>query len=857
MKPISLEFQAFGPYPDAVEIDLARLCDCGLFLIRGDTGAGKTTIFDAITYALYGEASGNGRGDFATMRCQQASATAQTMTSYTFSVRGKVYRFARQLRVRQKKNGAREWLQEQNAWVKTETGDWQPLLDNPTKQAITQKACELIGLNCAQFRQVVLLPQGQFEQLLVAKSDEKEKLLTTLFDVQAWGNAVERLAQHANEQQRQLDALRSETEALLQVSGYQQVEQLEQGAQHCAEQATQLQSQAEQLQKQVQTAQNDLQQAMLLAQEHARLEQLTQRWNTLQQKTPQMVQLRSAVKAHEAHVALHEYQQSQQRVSEMQSMRIIAQEQIAQLELTQSQCNKELEITRAMMEKRKAQMSQREICERRMNEVDYVHQCERLLREEEAKSKQIFLKKEQLEQEYLELSRETDRVTNDFLENYQYTIAKTLHKDMACPVCGSLDHPRLAKKPKQVVYEDEVIQAQKKLQKLQDTIALCTAQLRQYEAHAVTERARLLNFGVSSEREERELIDQLAMCNKAQIAYQKLEKQLQTSQDKWYVNAQKIVEQQGTVTLCTQRLADLTVQSEQLLHTLDKCDPTGALRQGLESTAYDITQTVEHMTAKIAQYDQECANVLEQKTALEQALAGTTAPVLCLLETQLEQLQTAYARASRESAVLQKEQVRLFQLLEEYRKKHTLYEQRLHEQDALQTFVKLVRGSNGIGIGRYVLGAMLSAVTMEANRLLERVHNGRYQIYRTTEVSAGTRKAGLELEVLDRRVGARRSVNTLSGGEKFLVALALSIGLSSAVQMRSGATQLGIIFIDEGFGALDYESLSDAMQVLSEMRVAQGAVGIISHVPALHESITTGVQVHKSTNGSWLTVQYQ
>nr|WP_243249406.1 SbcC/MukB-like Walker B domain-containing protein [Anaerotruncus rubiinfantis] len=149
---------------------------------------------------------------------------------------------------------------------------------------------------------------------------------------------------------------------------------------------------------------------------------------------------------------------------------------------------------------------------------------------------------------------------------------------------------------------------------------------------------------------------------------------------------------------------------------------------------------------------------------------------------------------------------------------------------------------------------MLSSITAEANRLLKNVHGGRYQLYRTLEGSGRSRKAGLDLEVLDAHAGKRRPVAGLSGGEKFLVSLSLALGLSAVVQSQSGGIRMDAMFIDEGFGSLDPGSIADALDVLASVRGSRRLVGIISHVAALRENIDASIEVVKERAGSRLVL---
>ena len=147
---------------------------------------------------------------------------------------------------------------------------------------------------------------------------------------------------------------------------------------------------------------------------------------------------------------------------------------------------------------------------------------------------------------------------------------------------------------------------------------------------------------------------------------------------------------------------------------------------------------------------------------------------------------------------------------------------------------------------------MLTSITVAANQLLKTVRGGRYQLYRRYESSGRTLKAGLELDVLDTSNGEKRSVTTLSGGEKFLLALSLAIGLSTVVQAQSGGTRLDAMFIDEGFGSLDSDCINDAMSILQGIQKSHGLVGIISHVEKLSEIIPTRLEVVTSADGNYI-----
>ena len=190
------------------------------------------------------------------------------------------------------------------------------------------------------------------------------------------------------------------------------------------------------------------------------------------------------------------------------------------------------------------------------------------------------------------------------------------------------------------------------------------------------------------------------------------------------------------------------------------------------------------------------------------------------------------------------------ELYETLSKRWEKYQEEKTIADSNTDFARKLNSSTGLSLQRYVLGIMLTSITVAANQLLKTVRSGRYQLYRSYESSGSARKAGLELDVLDTSNGEKRSVTTLSGGEKFLLALSLAIGLSTVVQAQSGGTKLEAMFIDEGFGSLDAECINDALGILQGIQKSHGLVGIISHVEKLSEIIPTRLEVVTSANGN-------
>lgn len=257
---------------------------------------------------------------------------------------------------------------------------------------------------------------------------------------------------------------------------------------------------------------------------------------------------------------------------------------------------------------------------------------------------------------------------------------------------------------------------------------------------------------------------------------------------------------------------------------------------------------------KIQQYKIEYELVQSRINTLEEKLEGIKRPETDVLKKELKEKEEYRKAADAKTAQTKARLEMMQQAVSRLEKQEKSLRKRTEEYVELDQFSRLLRGSNGVSLQRYVLGVMLTAITREANTLLSRVHDGRYQLFRTLEGVGRTRRAGLDLEVFDAYSGERRGVGSLSGGEKFLVALALSLGLSTVVQAQSGGIHIDAMFIDEGFGSLDPASIENALDVLASVRGGSRLVGIISHVELLKENIEATIEVQKGRTGSDLII---
>lgn len=854
MIPLYLEFQAFGPYPRKECIDFTCFGDQHLFLIRGETGAGKTVILDAITYALYGRSSGAGRGDLVSMRCQQAEDKDVTYTSFVFSVDRREYKFERSLYRRKKRNGTIEFDPRQDAFVRSIDGEWIPIFENPRKSDVDTEAVRVIGLQYDQFRQVVILPQGQFERLLVANSEDKEAILSSLFGTSLWGDAAELLGERAREKQRLAEQQGALCRSLLELNSCENQDDLlgllEQIKTECQSNALILGS----LRESQKLMQSEISAASALEQEFLRLDRARAALAELNAEYPQIDEKKRILKGKEFAEIYHEWSKAQKEAIERQKSVRDHNIMVGERERSIKSYEETLVFQDERIEFFQKQSS---------HEAEYAEQCARYKQLEEKENEiirtmgmieRLGYEADQLAKEHATSQATYEKASRNYWKQTEATLATRLTKGKACPVCGSKEHPQPAKAPR-----GEAVTAPVLDEFFKQTDALYRSMTEKYsEMQLLREAVRkqqqeLFESGKYSAEDVYRAKDELAAARKAKSQLllmidkraetNELLAKLRSERDELFAKREQII-------LLNERCQEQEkIWRERVL----ALDPDAMLKEQSQDT-YRSEEEYRQIELDIGNFEKKLAENTALVQALSKSLADKERPPIAAIQAKFDAAASALKKVESEDVLLRKKCDELEQLNARYVKEYEKYSLYSREAEKSVRFSRLLRGSNGIGLQRYVLGAMLSVVTDEANRLLRNVHGGRYQIYRTDTAAGLVRKSGLELEVLDRWSGERRSVTSLSGGEKFLVALSLSIGLSGAVQARSATNKLGAVFIDEGFGTLDRNSMQDALQILSSIGISNGLVGIISHVQALQETIPAGILVKKDARGSTLRV---
>ncbi len=1007
MIPLSLRFAAFGPYEKEQSIDFTLFRQDGLFLISGPTGAGKTAILDAMTYALFGRSSGGGRGSFASMRCQYAKKDAQTFAELTFEHKGKRYQFYRYLRPTRRKDldGFEEMAR---AGELQEDGALVPFAANMKKTAVDQYAASLLGLSYDQFRQIILLPQGQFERLLTADTEEKEKILRTLFGAEIWTQAAEWLNQQANEMLAQARELRGRRDAVLQSAGAESVAALGKQREAETQELEQLQKRSEEAARELEQAQAGAAQARRLEEQFERMEKLKEERAALAGQEEEIRLMREKLeKAEQAQRVLPAFEASLSAGREAEERRralTLAKEQMAgqerqyaqamaedgkgkerqtvleelrqesaQLEQQAGQAKALLQekqlflklrddwtgadrekerIQQAMQENAQCQLALREeiahLEETAQTEAHWNAQIARLESEKKERNRwagicqrleqagQRLTQLKELEQKRADQAKRCEqayeRAYESYLGNAAQLVARGLHQGDTCPVCGGVFERPADMGEMEQVSREQLSACQKQQKAAQAALEECRREQAALEeqSRSLEERRQELEerLGLEAESwqaeelaraqeayqaakqaaknlkearqrraelEEQASAQQESLSNAAQLEQQRreqlvsskariqamrenfaleiqpaeLEARHKRKQEEMERLGQAIEQAQKQKERAQQQLAaakarlDTAAEEQkkaQAAHALAKESLQEALSaQGFaDEQAFREAQLSEESTARcrrqIEDYAARMQAVEREEGVLGGLLAGQKRPELEQIVQQSRQAEEE-AGQLREKCAEQRERLRALEgVLREAQNADALLQKKAPEADMLQNFSATLRGNKGVGIGRFVMGILLSAVTKEANILLEGVHGGRYRLLRTREAVGQKRKAGLNFEVFDALSGENRGVQSLSGGEKFLLSLALCLGLSVFLQRQTGKVEIKTMFIDEGFGTLDSASIGEALDMLFSVKSSRRLVGIISHVAALSDTIACAVQVKKGERGSSLRI---
>lgn len=1007
MRPIKLILQAFGPFAGREEVDFSRLGHAPLFLINGPTGAGKSSLLDAICYALYGETTGSERtGD--QMRCDYAQEGLLTEIQFWFELNGHQYVVTRSPdQDVAKKRGEGTTKKAHSATLcEVVAGEEKLLANRPNPVAKAMVA--LIGLDVKQFRQVMVIPQGKFRDLLIANSKEREQIFGQLFQTHVYSQIEKTLFERAAGIRKEKEQFDNQIKGALEVVSVSSETQLLEEKTSLAPLLDRAQQTYDAAQQSLDAAKKEHHAALELQQKFLQKSELDKELAGALARQEEMEALRmrraQALQAARLDVPFKEMQRAERQCELIkQSLAEKAQaltlatrrmgdadvcyqdalKKTASLGSLNAQLNqlegvgkkfaaldeqqKQLAVTKQRVHQAQQACQQAELTVQTLEQQVVAKRLEKDTAQQQLTSLEsqrhaLSLITEQIErrtrlqqwldlkqdkaqrlkhadQQYLVAQQQTRQAIHnaDQLEwqwhtNQAAELAKRLQEGEACPVCGSHAHPHPAQAEGDIVTKEQVQQARRSQQQAaeRETEALKQQQViaadHQHLCQDIEQAASLLKQQSVPEldqlhRRQQELsadIARLAAINLVQIAEQLVQSETRVQAAKQaldkhlvaykaseraltetethvevlrrdispdytdvnqvrqhYSQIQKQIkqlteaEQQARASLTQAQTQHSSAQAawgsaqeqqtswqQELTRTQTEWQQALSVSVFADNETYQAArmddQALQALELTLHQYDEGLATMKGKLASLTNALADQQPPQVENLAANVILQQEAMTGAFNALAA---HRSRMDSLIQVEEKLQRLYEKNRQLDKAYQVYGTLSDIANGrtgakVSLHRFVLGVLLDDVLIQASQRLQIMSKGRYLLKRKEERAKGNAGSGLDLMVEDGYTGKWRDVATLSGGESFMAALSLALGLSDVVQSYSGGIRLDTLFIDEGFGSLDPESLDLAVQTLVDLQQGGRTIGIISHVTELKQQIALRLDVETRGRGS-------
>lgn len=897
MKPKKLTLCAWGPYREEQVVDFTAFEQKGIFLITGATGAGKTTIFDAISYALYGALSGETHDkERSSVRSDFATPETPTYVELWMEHGGKEYFIRRNpeyLRPKKRKSSKIKVLENgvtSENDVSQETIEYTKEKENAVLTCPDGKVVEgvrevnaalldILVLDYDQFKKISMIAQGEFARLLVASPKEKTGIFREIFGTGIYERFTQllgvrsrelygKVAEHKNRMDEDIrlltDALgnslwQSETRDALENAvnvkdrNYEKIsELLEQMEKEASGECKGLEKHFREVDARTAQLTEELTKQEEINKKYRTLQEVVNRKEALEQEADYYAEKRKRLKQ-AVNAGFVETAENEKIQLEKQLQKNVDEVNRLQSEIAENQ--REAEGLKPL-----ADMAEhiRQLIGIRENQME-------LEKEEAAVQKKLLERKKELESgqaTYLEQEKNCLRQKVDYESAERDRrlaaiglAAELLVEGEPCPVCGSTSHPHPAKNTCNVVSEQELEVLKQKYEASEQALKEL-----QNGLVAVRTQAETLAEDVLQKKEKLEEISRILMAEQDVLCREYLTEEPQKALRRLNESCRRADALTGLLEEKRNTRKYLAEQGEELQTLLIEAEK--AFAKALAEHGFGELESYQNAKINKAQretLEQEIANYEKQLTSAEELLRHLQVELAEQKEVSLDELQTALSEERlKKEEVLKKRRIWDSHLtdVKKVRKMMRDKQAQMEKDSNAYGYVKdlenMANGNNSkkLVFEQYVLAGYFEEILRAANLRFSKMTGGRYEMSRVSKVGDGRTKDNLEIQVMDYFTGKHRSVRTLSGGESFKASLCLALGMSDVIQAMNGGIKVDTLFVDEGFGALDEESLSQACDTLMSLVEKNKMIGIISHVPELRERMEQKLVIERTGSGS-------
>lgn len=873
MRPERLRISAFGPYAGQEDLDFSVLGNHTLFLICGPTGAGKSTILDAMCYALYGKTSGAVRSG-EDLRSNYVGYDQKTYVEFDFAIGDRHYRIYRsptQLLERQKGDRSKpvEHKGKADFYEIDEEGGEKAHI---TSKGVDSAVEKLLGVGLEQFRQIILLPQGDFRKLLLADSSDRQKIMEQLFQTGIYLAFEKRLQEETQKLKTEYSRGELQRTTLLETCRSESEKELEKQAEINEKVLKEKETEFMQADKEQQVFLRAYDEANVLHGAFLRLETAETALKRMEEKRKEKEELRGHIKMiRAAQSVTKEWSEAVNAKKQQRTAAETLEKAAADLPVKEK-AKAEAEQALALFEKEKPKQKERIEMKGKLEQYRNPSSSYGTAKREAERLAGIYaVKQKEAERLREQVSAAEKKAAEDkknwlsrnriFMEGQAFVLAEKLTDGQPCPVCGSLSHPAPAVAGEDRITEKDVKDAERQMHLSEDAEKKNRREAEAYQAKELAAAKESVDKAmiVLSELEKN-----LPAAYRDSLALEKEIKDLETRISSFEKSLEQAEEKRKNAETIYQALKEqkelLEKQAGEFLKVSEEKNrilkikvAEAGFTDWFECSQYmkEVPQ-LEAYENDLKIYDQS-VHVEEEKIKGEkEKTAGKTKPDMNDWNEKRLKLLESMKRFAAEKAEKETELKKQKETLKKLRQLKETQKEISEKYSLVAHLWEIAQGKEtGINLERFVLGALLDAVTEKANLRLMEMSGNRYELLRKRgERSDGRKKAGLDLEVFDGNTGRARPAATLSGGETFLASLSLALGLADVVQEYAGGVHLDAMFIDEGFGSLDSESLDLAMKTLQELKGQNRLIGLISHVGGLEERIPAKLRVTKTQTGS-------
>lgn len=907
---------AFGPYLNETTIDFRKLGSKGLYLITGETGAGKTTIFDAVTYALYGKPSGNVRNE-KMLRSKFATPNQKTYVELTFEYKGQEYCIRRNPEYeRNSLRGDGTTLEKPSAELRYPDGR----IVNKTEEVNTAIE-EILGLNRSQFSQIVMIAQGDFQTLLTADTNKRKAILERLFNTAAFTLIQKKINEDANALFGEIKDLRKSINQYIKDIADDDVkyadyinddnslavplcdimQKLSDSIERDEQKKNALTDELKQCEKSLETISAEIEKAET---QQSNEEKLGEREKTL--KAEQEKRDRANKELNKANKNKKATEDISRKIGKIES-ELADYTERDNISNSFSDAKKKLESATEKLKELKGK--EKEIsdflksCKSELAELDGIEdklaQIEVALINTKNRIKDLNelakcvnkIKKENTaladaQEEYKDKQAAAADAKNDyneknraFLDGQAGILAEALDDGCPCPVCGSVCHPSKAHRSESVPTEAELNEYKNAVDKASgeektasEKAHIILETIKNLEEQFKEKSEKLMEFVPDEENAETVIADEIQKTEKAEKDFEaKLSDAKEKAKRKKELSQEKESKEKELADIIT---AKSTCESEKTESKTTIKNLTGRLNTLNEKLTYKSREEAEKAQAELKEeaekIQQSIDSAQEIFDEIDKKVSECKGAIKTLKEALKDKIELDLVKAKQQQADLQEQKnnisgengtrtkvITRLSSNQNILKKITDFQKKLEKKEAEFTWLNelnktaagQMNGKEKFQFDTWVQMYFFDRIIDRANIRFSDMTDGRYELARQETAENNRSQTGLDLDVIDNRNGTRRSVKTLSGGESFKASLSLALGLSDEIQNNMGGVQLDTLFVDEGFGSLDDESLEQAMRVLVSLADGNRLVGIISHVTALKERIDKKIVVTKNYTG--------